>query len=417
MAVTVYELLTTILPFEAPTTAGVTVAICNAQFSPPSHYRADLLADIDLWFARALSKEPLDRFHDARELARAFSRAASAEALLAPADPAAAAQVAPELEDEEEEEEKTVKWDLPADWAPGSSRSALTQVIQRPILSEPPPLPNRAPSSRPPAPVGLSRPGMFPQLGSVSAALAARVVAGASPRVWPRVPNRLSERASIGWVAGALLAAGALILWSYQSSSDREKLATEMLEAPPTSTRALVAAKVKSAPEPSEAKSGAHARRPLAGPPRDRQVHAAQLHAERGAEPQELPDIIRTDELPTAPEVDDIEVTDDEATAEGASGEGEADEARPDTAPAPHSPPAPAPIASTIPAANKPAPSITTSNSVAVYRKPPAPRAAPKPAASSVPNRKAASAKAAPNCNPPFYYDNNNIRRLKLECL
>ena len=99
LAVTAYELLTTILPFEAPTTAGVTVAICNSQFSPPSHYRADLLADIDLWFARALAKEPLDRFRDARELAIGFSRAASAEALL----------VAPELA-------------APLSWQPRASR-------------------------------------------------------------------------------------------------------------------------------------------------------------------------------------------------------------------------------------------------------------------------------------------------------
>jgi hypothetical protein len=257
---------------------------------------------------------------------------------------------------------------------------------------------------------------MFPQLGSASAALAARVVASDSPRVWPRVPNRLSERASIGWVAGALLAAGALVFWSYQSSPSREKLTTEMLEAPPTSTRALVAAKVKSAPEPAEARSGTQPRRPVAGAARDRQVHAAQLHAERGAEPQQLPDIIRTDELPTAPEVDDIDATEDEVAAEGAGTEGEA-EARSDTPPAPPSPPAPAPVASNIPAASKPAPSSAASNTVAVYRKPIPPRSAPKPAAASVPNRKAASPKAAPNCNPPFYFDNNNIRRLKLECL
>jgi hypothetical protein len=246
--------------------------------------------------------------------------------------------------------------------------------------------------------------------------------------VWPSVPSRLSERASIGWVAGALLAAGALVFWSYQSSS-RETPTVEMIEAPPTSTRALVAAKVESARQPSEAPSGAHPRRPLAGSPNGRQLHAAQVHAERAAEPQELPDIIRTDELPTAPEVDDVEAAENEAAAEGFGSEGEANGALSDTPP---SPPAPAPIArsvpagsapaasapaASVPAANTPAPSITASNTVAAYRKPIAQRSAPKPAPASVPNRKAASAKAAPNCNPPFYFDNNNIRRLKLECL
>jgi eukaryotic-like serine/threonine-protein kinase len=79
-AVSLYELLTTTLPFEAATPAGVTVAICNAQFSLPSHYRADLPPGVDAWFARALAREPSERFADAEELAREFARALSADA-------------------------------------------------------------------------------------------------------------------------------------------------------------------------------------------------------------------------------------------------------------------------------------------------------------------------------------------------
>jgi serine/threonine protein kinase len=80
LAVTLYELLTTTLPFEAPTDAGVTVAICNAQFSPPSRYRADLPSGIDDWFARALAKDPEERFADASEFARGFLQALANEA-------------------------------------------------------------------------------------------------------------------------------------------------------------------------------------------------------------------------------------------------------------------------------------------------------------------------------------------------
>jgi hypothetical protein len=29
----------------------------------------------------------------------------------------------------------------------------------------------------------------------------------------------------------------------------------------------------------------------------------------------------------------------------------------------------------------------------------------------------APQAKASPHCNPPYYFDRNNIRRLKLDCL
>jgi serine/threonine protein kinase len=78
LAVSAYELLTTTLPFEATTPAGVTVAICNGQFALPSHYRADLPRAIDGWFATALAKDPAQRFADATEFARGFVQALTA---------------------------------------------------------------------------------------------------------------------------------------------------------------------------------------------------------------------------------------------------------------------------------------------------------------------------------------------------
>ena len=79
-AVSLYELLTTTLPFEAPTPHGVSAAICNADFARPTHYRADLPAAVDAWFARALAKDPAQRFADATELARTFCAALANEA-------------------------------------------------------------------------------------------------------------------------------------------------------------------------------------------------------------------------------------------------------------------------------------------------------------------------------------------------
>jgi serine/threonine protein kinase len=81
LAVSLYELLTTTLPFEAATAAGVTVAICNAQFARPSHYRADLPASVDEWFGVALAKDKSQRFGSAAAFARSFAQALAGEAV------------------------------------------------------------------------------------------------------------------------------------------------------------------------------------------------------------------------------------------------------------------------------------------------------------------------------------------------
>jgi serine/threonine-protein kinase len=79
-AVSLYELLTTTLPFEAPTHDGVAVAICNGEFARTTLYRADLPPAVDAWFAKALAKDPAARFADATELGRAFIAALANEA-------------------------------------------------------------------------------------------------------------------------------------------------------------------------------------------------------------------------------------------------------------------------------------------------------------------------------------------------
>jgi eukaryotic-like serine/threonine-protein kinase len=121
LSVSAYELLTTTLPFEAPTPAGVAVAICNGQFALASHYRADLPPGIDGWFAKALAKDPAHRHQNANELARAFVQALTIEAPASASD----ASDLPSFddgslemdEDDGEEDEKTVRWDLPDEWS------------------------------------------------------------------------------------------------------------------------------------------------------------------------------------------------------------------------------------------------------------------------------------------------------------
>ncbi len=132
LGVTLYEALTTIQPFEAPTEAGVAVAICNGQFDPPSRYRADLPLGVDLWFARALAKDPLERFRTARELVHGLAHAldGSAEhAGLAPLD-------------EGVDDEQTAQWELPEEWLHSPSGGLESLAPQPPAKrGEPSPEP------------------------------------------------------------------------------------------------------------------------------------------------------------------------------------------------------------------------------------------------------------------------------------
>jgi serine/threonine protein kinase len=75
LAVTLYKSLTGRLPFEAPTPAGVAVAVCTLDFAPPSQYRANLPVGLSAWFARALAKDPRQRFASAHEFVLAFADA------------------------------------------------------------------------------------------------------------------------------------------------------------------------------------------------------------------------------------------------------------------------------------------------------------------------------------------------------
>ena len=72
LAVTAYYALTGHLPFTADVLGALCVALLNAEFVPASELRPELPAEFDAWFAKALHKNPAERFDNAREMALAF---------------------------------------------------------------------------------------------------------------------------------------------------------------------------------------------------------------------------------------------------------------------------------------------------------------------------------------------------------
>lgn len=372
LAVTVYELLTTTLPFEAATPAGVTVAICNAQFAKPSLYRADLPPGIDGWFDTALSKDPALRFRDAAEFVEGFERALAAE--VAPIAPPLLDDSL-EMDDDGDEDEKTVKWDMPEDaraitrppLAAGPATALARPILTKPLLPQPA---RRAPnlamvstpgsvSAPPRASAGAVQasaalpptlePGVYldsPYMASVMSALAV-------PHTAPEgVPARVRRR-SFGiegplltpdktWLAALAFAAGVAVTWFAYD------------------------------PEPEgDAAGNGEARQD--GPIRT--VSVDDLPRVEGDE--ELPRIIQTSQLPRA---DD----DDEAVA---------------------------PLGGRAAAASE-------RRGVPAQRVQALAAATPKPAAvSAAPARAKGTDSSASNCNPPYYFDSQGIRRLRSECL
>ena len=76
LAVLVYRALCGTLPFEAVDHSALCIQLMQGQFVKPSEHRPELGDDVDAWMARALSKQPADRFQSAKEMARALSEIA-----------------------------------------------------------------------------------------------------------------------------------------------------------------------------------------------------------------------------------------------------------------------------------------------------------------------------------------------------
>ncbi len=381
LGVTVYELLTTILPFEAATPDAIEAAIRGGQLAPPSRYRADVSPALDAWFARVFTPQPARRWHDPLELAREFLRASEGAELLASGvapvygAPPAEVERLSEVGGDQDEDERTRQWDLPYEdgvlrEAPEAPRVLLPEPPRAASLpSVPPPLPNRLPSSRPPPVVARPSQGP-PSLAELAQATQPAGFADGAARA-----SRLSK--ARGLIGGALLGgAGALLAWGYQGWSESGSAPVE-----------AVSAETRTAPlGTSEAARTAARARP-------------------GDSAEELR-IVQTDDLPQAP--DELpEETDDWAVGAGGTKPAPVTAARRGGEPAKSEPkPAPAAKAATSRLA-RPEPRAVPSRgrpSAAAARKPPQRRSTKQVSASA-------------SCNPPYFFDNNNIRRLKLECL
>lgn len=75
LGVVAYEALTGFQPFSGATMADLVGAIAGRDPDPPSAIRGELGAAIDAWMARALAKDPGDRFGSVEEMAAAFRAA------------------------------------------------------------------------------------------------------------------------------------------------------------------------------------------------------------------------------------------------------------------------------------------------------------------------------------------------------
>jgi eukaryotic-like serine/threonine-protein kinase len=72
LGVVAYRALTGKVPFPADSLADLLIAICTSQHPPPSSVVPGLGPDVDLFFDRALAKDPARRYQSARDMALAF---------------------------------------------------------------------------------------------------------------------------------------------------------------------------------------------------------------------------------------------------------------------------------------------------------------------------------------------------------
>ncbi len=60
-------------PFDGETLAGISMAVCQGVFTPPSQLKPDLSPTLDAWFARAFDLNIQNRFGSAQEMTAALS--------------------------------------------------------------------------------------------------------------------------------------------------------------------------------------------------------------------------------------------------------------------------------------------------------------------------------------------------------
>ena len=75
LAACAFTAMTGHIPFEGSTLSEVIRKVCRAPLPIPSKVNPNVPADFDVWFARACSRDPAQRFASARELASSLARA------------------------------------------------------------------------------------------------------------------------------------------------------------------------------------------------------------------------------------------------------------------------------------------------------------------------------------------------------
>ncbi len=84
MGVVAYHALIGDIPFEGETLGALCVSISKAAVTPPSAVDPSIPASVDAWMARALARQPEDRFQSAKELAESFRAAIRGEPVALP---------------------------------------------------------------------------------------------------------------------------------------------------------------------------------------------------------------------------------------------------------------------------------------------------------------------------------------------
>ncbi len=90
LGVIAYACITGQLPFEGESTGDLLVKICIAPLPMPSRVVADVPAAFDSWFAKALAREPSERFQSAGELADSLNAIANGTSAYVAPSPAQA---------------------------------------------------------------------------------------------------------------------------------------------------------------------------------------------------------------------------------------------------------------------------------------------------------------------------------------
>ncbi len=77
VGVVVYEALTGHVPFDAENLTSLAIVVNEARVQPPTEVDPELPKPLDAWVAKALARDPADRFQSARDLAEALRAALS----------------------------------------------------------------------------------------------------------------------------------------------------------------------------------------------------------------------------------------------------------------------------------------------------------------------------------------------------